>query len=179
MKNYYSILAINNTADLLTIKKTYRKLAIQYHPDKNSSIEASKKFIKITEAFHVLRNMESRKQYDAIFTSSLAKTSSPDFTNQKETWKQEGKQKAKEYSSIPIDDFIKRIIDEVQIVARYSVNFLLIAFCLFAVVTSPTAFSIDPFLGIFCLILYSGLGYLLFNRTKEAYQKDRKNKFNN
>lgn len=179
MKDYYLLLQISRTADLITIKKAYRSLALAYHPDKNSSEDASKLFIEITEAYEVLRNTEIRKEYDSLLAE---KSNSKDVfsANEKQKqWQSYGKTKATEYATMPIDDFIKRIVDEVAIGARYSFNFLLIAFCFFAVISTPTFFSIDPFLGVFCLFLYGILGYVLFNRTKQDYQNDRKKKFNN
>lgn len=180
MKNYYTILEITSSADLTAVKKAYRKLAIQYHPDKNSSPEASRLFIEVTEAYEVLRNPQSRKEYDTLLAANFRNsTTTITMQQQQQSWQEYGRQKANEYSSMHIDDFILRVIDEVKIGVRYGINFALIGFCVFAVISTPTFFSIDPFLGIFCLVLYGGLGYLLFNRTKQDYQKDRKQKFNN
>ena len=67
MKNYYSILGISFDSDVMTIKKTYRQLALKYHPDKNKSIDAHDKFIEITEAYEILRNESTKKEYDLLF----------------------------------------------------------------------------------------------------------------
>lgn len=179
MKNYYKTLEIETNADLITIKKAYRVLALKYHPDKNTTDNAAQMFIEITEAYEVLRNSESRKEYDALFEAFSKNATNDKQTKTEQNWQQYGREKATEYSSMHVDDFISRVVDEVKIGARYGINFGIIAFCLFMVFTTPTAFAIDPFIGIFCLFLYGGLGYLLFNRTKQDYQKDRKQKFNN
>jgi curved DNA-binding protein CbpA len=179
MKNYYKILEIETNADLLSIKKAYRMLALKYHPDKNPTENAAQMFIEITEAYEVLRNSESRKEYDALFKAFSKNATNDKQTKTEQNWQQYGREKATEYSSMHVDDFISRVVDEVKIGAHYGINFVLIGFCLFAVISVPTFFSIDPFIGIFCLFLYGGLGYLLFNRTKQDYQKDRKQKFNN
>ncbi|EEB06962.2 DNAJ protein Caj1/Djp1-type [Schizosaccharomyces japonicus yFS275] len=65
-KEYYEILGVAIDADELTIKKAYRKLAIQYHPDKNreNPEEAKAQFQKIGEAYQVLGDPELRKKYD-------------------------------------------------------------------------------------------------------------------
>ncbi len=65
-KDYYEILGIRRDADQDTVKKAYRKLAMQYHPDRNPGREkwANEKFKEINEAFSVLGDTEKRRQYD-------------------------------------------------------------------------------------------------------------------
>lgn len=65
MRDYYEVLAVARDADTDTIKKAYRKLALQYHPDRNSSDPgAEEKFKEATEAYEVLRDPEKRAAYD-------------------------------------------------------------------------------------------------------------------
>ena len=53
--NYYEVLDVSENADISEIKKKYRKLAMKYHPDRNSGDEnATKKFREVTEAYEVL-----------------------------------------------------------------------------------------------------------------------------
>lgn len=64
-KDYYKILGVTKGADDATIKKAFRKLAKQYHPDTNGgNAEAAKKFQEINEAYSVLSDEEKRKAYD-------------------------------------------------------------------------------------------------------------------
>jgi len=64
-KDYYKILNVDKNSDDETIKKAYKKLALQYHPDKNQgNEEASEKFKIIAEAYGVLGNKDKRNQYD-------------------------------------------------------------------------------------------------------------------
>jgi molecular chaperone DnaJ len=63
-KDYYNILGVNKGASEDEIKKAYRKMAMQYHPDKNSSPEAETKFKEAAEAYDVLGNSEKRNNYD-------------------------------------------------------------------------------------------------------------------
>jgi DnaJ-class molecular chaperone len=64
-KDYYKILDVDKNSDDETIKKAYKKLALQYHPDKNQgNEEASEKFKIIAEAYGVLGNKDKRNQYD-------------------------------------------------------------------------------------------------------------------
>lgn len=64
--NYYEILGIPKNSDIDTIKKAYKKLAIQYHPDKNvnNKEKAEEEFKKINEAYSVLSDSDKRYKYD-------------------------------------------------------------------------------------------------------------------
>jgi preprotein translocase subunit Sec63 len=62
-KDYYKLLGIDKSASADDIKKAFRKLAHQYHPDKNGGDD--KKFKEISEAYSVLSDENKRKQYDA------------------------------------------------------------------------------------------------------------------
>ena len=65
MRDYYEILGVHKGADADTVKKAYRKLALQYHPDRNSgSKDAEDKFREATEAYEVLRDAAKRAAYD-------------------------------------------------------------------------------------------------------------------
>lgn len=61
-KDYYKVLGVSRTATEEDIKKAYRKLAHQHHPDKQGGDE--KKFKEINEAYQILSNKEKRTQYD-------------------------------------------------------------------------------------------------------------------
>lgn len=63
-KDYYDILGVSKTAAQQEIKSAYRKLALQYHPDRNKTKEAEEKFKEVTKAYEVLSNEEKRKSYD-------------------------------------------------------------------------------------------------------------------
>ncbi|HEX2092837.1 MAG TPA: molecular chaperone DnaJ [Longimicrobiaceae bacterium] len=65
MRDYYEILGVARDADAETIKKSYRKLALQYHPDRNGGDkEAEEKFKEATEAYEILRDPDKRAAYD-------------------------------------------------------------------------------------------------------------------
>jgi molecular chaperone DnaJ len=64
-RDYYEILGVKKDATPEEIKKAYRKLALKYHPDRNSSDgDAEKKFKEINEAYQVLSESEKRARYD-------------------------------------------------------------------------------------------------------------------
>jgi len=66
-KDYYKILGVEKKASQEQIKMAYRKLAIKYHPDKNSGDkEAENRFKQINEAYEVLGDPQKRKKYDEL-----------------------------------------------------------------------------------------------------------------
>lgn len=65
MKDYYEILNVKKDATANEIKKSFKKLAKQYHPDRNpNNKEAEEKFKEINEAYEILGDEEKRKNYD-------------------------------------------------------------------------------------------------------------------
>ncbi len=65
-KDYYKTLGVSKNASAEEIKKAYRKLARQHHPDVNKKPEAEKRFKEINEANEVLSDPEKRKRYDTV-----------------------------------------------------------------------------------------------------------------
>ncbi|MGH2413287.1 MAG: DnaJ C-terminal domain-containing protein [Microcystaceae cyanobacterium] len=64
-KDYYAILGVNKTASEEEIKKTFRKLAVKYHPDRNpGDKKAEERFKEISEAYEILSDSDKRKKYD-------------------------------------------------------------------------------------------------------------------
>ena len=64
-RDYYEVLGVGRNADEKEIKRAYRKLAKQYHPDMNpGDAKAEQKFKEITEAYNVLSDTEKKKLYD-------------------------------------------------------------------------------------------------------------------
>jgi curved DNA-binding protein len=72
-KDYYKVLGVDRNADQETIKRAFRKLARQYHPDVNKGDKkAEEKFKEINEAYEVLSDPEKRKLYDQMGNSYRA-----------------------------------------------------------------------------------------------------------
>jgi len=63
-KDYYQTLGITKSASQDEIKKAYRKLALQYHPDRNKGKDAEGKFKEVTKAYEVLSDPQKRQTYD-------------------------------------------------------------------------------------------------------------------
>ena len=63
-RDYYEVLGVQKNASKEEIKNVYRRLALQYHPDRNKEPGAEEKFKEISEAYAVLSDDEKRKRYD-------------------------------------------------------------------------------------------------------------------
>lgn len=85
-KDYYKILGVQENADKEAIKRAYRKLAKEYHPDKHKGDKAAEaKFKEISEAYNVLRDEKKRRQYDhmrkyGFHTGGFSGQQQPPFT---------------------------------------------------------------------------------------------------
>ena len=72
MKDLYATLGVAKTADAAEIKRAYRKLTQQYHPDKNpGDKQAEDKFKEFSSAYEVLSDADKRKNYDEFGDMSL------------------------------------------------------------------------------------------------------------
>ena len=70
-KDYYKILNVNMFASEEKIKKSYRELAMKYHPDRNSGNDnANRVFIDVNEAYEILSNREKRMKYNIQYLAS-------------------------------------------------------------------------------------------------------------
>ena len=64
-RDYYEVLGVPKDADSSALKKSYRKLAMQFHPDRNpDNPEAAQKFKEAAEAYDVLSDQDKRSRYD-------------------------------------------------------------------------------------------------------------------
>lgn len=76
-RDFYAVLGVTRDASEAEIKKAYRKLAMEYHPDRNKSDQAEERFKEITEAYEVLRDTDQRAAYDRYGEAALRGAGSP------------------------------------------------------------------------------------------------------
>lgn len=76
--NAYEILGVSNDCEQIDIKKSYRKLSLQYHPDRNESDEAKTKILEINDAYEKIGDVGSRKNYDQQSNNPLLNNNIPD-----------------------------------------------------------------------------------------------------
>jgi len=67
LPDYYATLNVSPTATPQEIKKSFRKLAMKYHPDKNKDEGAQEKFQELSEAYSILSDSEKRAEYDELY----------------------------------------------------------------------------------------------------------------
>jgi len=72
VSEFYALLGVARDASETDIKKAYRKLAMEFHPDRNPAPEAEARFKEITEAYEVLRDPEKRAVYDRYGKAGLS-----------------------------------------------------------------------------------------------------------
>ena len=91
MKNYYDILEINANATHADIKKAYRRLVFQHHPDTNQNITDNFKISQIIEAYETLNNPSLRKEYDLkLFYGSAFVNTKINSEQKKDNYKKYG-----------------------------------------------------------------------------------------
>src|ERR1041384_5530595 len=89
-KDYYKILGVPRTATDDEIRKSFRKLAREFHPDVAKKAGAEEKFKEINEAYEVLGDPEKRKKYDALGSSWRQGGFTPPPGSQHRTWRGPG-----------------------------------------------------------------------------------------
>lgn len=142
--NYYQRLGLSRHATKDEIKKAYRKLALEFHPDRNKSPDAHEKFIAINEAYLILYDDEARQKYDIEYDFHFGKKA--DFKQEKKEefkkkryeesfedsdlndWSTKARNQGAEYAKMAFDDFSKLVIGFVKETGFQLGNTLLVFF---------------------------------------------------
>jgi curved DNA-binding protein CbpA len=136
--DYYKRLGLTPDATREEIKKAYRKLALEYHPDRNKRSDAHEKFIEINEAYLILYDEEARAKYDTeykihFYREKTKSQSEYEYSEQKSNeqersygreshfddadlkdWSKKARQQGSEYARMAFDDFSKMVIGFVK-----------------------------------------------------------------
>jgi molecular chaperone DnaJ len=81
-RDYYEVLGVSRDADVEEIKRSYRRLAMQFHPDRNvGDVEAEEKFKEAAEAYEVLHDADKRQRYDRYGHAGLEGMNVPHFND--------------------------------------------------------------------------------------------------
>ena len=143
--DYYNILGIESTANLIQIKKAYRLLALKYHPDVCKLSNASEIFIKVQEAYEILSDENKRNIYDRLREPHNHTVSSNSSTTEDRIkyrqWASEANQNAKNMANTSFSTFKSNVIDNLTNAIGASIDFLGI---ILAVV-----FAFAPFIGMY------------------------------
>ena len=76
-RDYYDVLGVDKNAADAQIKSAYRKMALQWHPDRNKSADAETKFKEINEAYQVLSDPKKKTNYDQFGHSAFSPGGAP------------------------------------------------------------------------------------------------------
>ncbi len=120
MIDYYAILNIKPIASKKDIKEAFRKEALKWHPDRNSSPDATERMQLINEAYLILKDTEARVRYDKQYQKFYQAHTQNQHDNQKETYKRDysidddilndwikkAKSQAKEMVMMSIEDLV-------------------------------------------------------------------------
>eukprot|EP00980_Cylindrotheca_fusiformis_P024945 scaffold12769_cov141-Cylindrotheca_fusiformis.AAC.5 len=79
-RDFYKILGVSRNAEMAEIKRAYRKLAKQYHPDANPNEDTTEKFQEVNRAYEVLRDPDLKKKYDMFGEQGLGTSAASDST---------------------------------------------------------------------------------------------------
>ncbi len=103
--DYYDVLGVAKSASLEQIKSAFRKLAHQWHPDKNKSPDAHNIFIKINEAYLILSDPEAREKYDKEYSSVFVQESFVDFDLNK--WVYNAREQGTRFANMNFEQYSK------------------------------------------------------------------------
>ena len=116
IKNYYDILGVSQNASEDEIKRAFKDCAKKYHPDVSKLPNAHQKFVEIGEAYEVLSDERSRRDYDNILNakeenkSGFDRTSTSSSYNDFESTQQQAREQARNYAAMNLDDLVTNVL---------------------------------------------------------------------
>ena len=101
-KDYYQVLGVPRTATASEIKKAYRQLAHQYHPDISKDPAGEEKFKSVAEAYAILKSKEKRAEYDSLGQQAAGNQFTPP-----PQWQNEFGSEADSFDDVDLSDIFK------------------------------------------------------------------------
>jgi curved DNA-binding protein CbpA len=178
--DYYKVLNISENATLEEIKKAFRELAKEYHPDKNKSSDASVKFREVFEAYEILKNKITKDIFDERRRKFYNKKSA-EFNNDKytksETYeyvKKEANKRAEYFSKMTFDDFLqsslfmlKKATSKFALLLMFLFGLFMIFFGFFAMANTNNSGGFGFLIMLFCFAFGGTLIYIAQNDLKK------------
>ena len=196
MRDYYQVLGVTAAASIDEIRAAFRKLAMQYHPDRNSSPTAQSTFIEITEAYEILRDPHRRQVYESMFMDNKvendveANTGSSSEGSYRETyysWTEQAHARAKSYASMPYNRFVLNVLDALGRAAPHVTHYARVGFIAYVFVLSGGLLAVCGFVGLtegsaeffeFALLVGGALvvvkGLERIRAERESFKRDKK-----
>lgn len=118
MRSYYSILELPDFSTTSAIVASYRRLAMKWHPDRNTSPDASEIFVKIQAAYEILKNDEQKKYYDAWLREQQNDRGAQSTSNTEPFYDTKMAQQAREYAYKYADMSFEEFSEKLKIKAK-------------------------------------------------------------
>lgn len=139
MKDYYSILRVSRSADTRTIKRSYRLLVQQYHPDVNPDPRAAETIKEINEAYEVLSDPVKKQEYDfRLITQYYQSPVSQETPHRDPRYRRQPRAVKKENRQLELMKNYLHLVIKVSWAGCFLCFFLLLDFCLPHRVTNDT-----------------------------------------
>ncbi len=110
MQNHYETLGLSMHATQEAIRRRYRELVRQYHPDVNPSPQAKEKFLQIQEAYQVLSDPERRRHYDALLRLRMGEPPSARYSQPRTASRSHAAEPSRSQQSRASADELRRVI---------------------------------------------------------------------
>ncbi len=178
--DYYKVLNISENATLEEIKKAFRELAKEYHPDKNKSSDASVKFREVFEAYEILKDKITKDIFDErrrkFYNRKSAEFNNEKYTNSEtyENVKKEANKRAEYFLRMTFDDFLqssifmlKKATSKFALLLMFLFGLFMIFFGFFAMANTSNSGSFGFLIMLFCLAFGGTLMYIAQNDLKK------------